>query len=164
MNTLGDCLVFQTLAQSTLRIYENETIFGGHYSWREQLTIKAMNTYKDLRIWQKSVDLAVKVYEVTRLFPREELYGLTYQLKKSAVSVPSNIAEGSGRNTRKDFNNFLGISYASSCELNTQLIVASRINILSRVDLDEMENEIEEIQKMNWALKKSLDVAQDPRR
>ena len=90
-----------------------------------------MNTYKDLKIWQKSVDLAVRIYEVTRLFPKEELYGLTYQLKKSAVSIPSNIAEGSGRNTKRDFNNFLGISYGSSCELDTQLVIASRINLLS---------------------------------
>jgi four helix bundle protein len=117
-----------------------------------------MNTYKDLKIWQKSVDLAVKVYEVTRLFPKEELYGLTYQLKKSAVSIPSNIAEGSGRNTKKDFNNFLGISHGSSCELDTQLIIASRINFISPVDLDSLENEIYEIQKMNWALRKSLNL------
>ena len=117
-----------------------------------------MNNYKDLKIWQKSVDLAVKVYEVTRHFPKEELYGLTYQLKKSAVSIPSNIAEGSGRNTRKDFSNFLGISCGSTCELNTQLIIASRIDFLSQVDLDSLENEINEIQRMNWALKKSLNL------
>src|SRR5882762_9838834 len=115
-----------------------------------------MNNYKNLKIWQKSVDLAVKVYEVTKLFPKEELYGLTYQLKKSAVSIPSNIAEGSGRNTKKDFNNFLGISYGSSCELNTQLIIASRINFLNKVNLNVLETEIDEIQRMNWALKKSL--------
>jgi four helix bundle protein len=119
-----------------------------------------MNNYKDLKIWQKSVDLAVKVYEVTRLFPKEELYGLTYQLKKSAVSIPSNIAEGSGRNTKKDFNNFLGISYGSTCELNTQLIIASRINFLTKVDLNVLEREIDEIQRMNWALKKSLNLTQ----
>ena len=124
------------------------------------LSIKTMNNYKDLKIWQKSVDLAVKVYEVTRLFPKEELYGLTYQLKKSAVSIPSNIAEGSGRNTKKDFNNFLGISYGSSCELNTQLIIASRINFLNKVNLNVLETEIDEIQRMNWALKKSLNLTQ----
>jgi len=81
-----------------------------------------MNKYKDLKICQKSVDLAVKVYEVTKLFPKEELYGITYQLKKSAVSIPSNIAEGSGRNTT-------------------------------------LGKEIDEIQRMNWALKKSLNLA-----
>src|SRR5260221_7874538 len=104
-----------------------------------------MNKYKDLKIWQKSVDLAVKVYEVTKLFPKEELYGLTYQLKKSAVSIPSNIAEGSGRNTKKDFSNFLGISCGSSCELSTQLIIASRIKFLTQLDVDSLEAEIEEI-------------------
>ncbi len=122
-----------------------------------------MNKYKDLKIWQKSVDLAVKVYEVTKLFPKEELYGITYQLKKSAVSIPSNIAEGSGRNTRKDFSNFLGISYGSSCELNTQLIIASRVNFLSQIDLDTLGKEIDEIQRMNWALKKSLNLTYDSR-
>ena len=121
---------------------------------------KTVNNYKDLKIWQKSVDLAVKVYEDTKLFPKEELYGLTFQLKKSAVSIPSNIAEGSGRNTKKDFNNFLGISYGSSCELNTQLVIASRVNFLKTVDLEVLETEIDEIQRMNWALKKSLNLSQ----
>ncbi len=119
-----------------------------------------MNNYKDLRIWQKSVDLAIRVYEVTKLFPKDELYRLTYQVKKSAVSIPSNIAEGSGRNTKKDFSNFLGISYGSSCKLNTQLIIASRINFLKKADLEGLEKEIDEIQKMNWALKKSLTLTQ----
>jgi len=70
-----------------------------------------MNNYKELKIWQKSVDLAVHVYEITKSFPKEEIYGLTSQLRRSAISISSNIAEGAGRNTKKDFSNFLGISY-----------------------------------------------------
>lgn len=120
-----------------------------------------MNNYKDLKLWQRSVDLAVKVYETTKEFPREEIYGLTSQLRRSAISVPSNIAEGSGRNTKNDFKNFLGISYGSSCELETQLIIANKVHFLDSQMLDLLQNEISVIQKMNWALKKSL--AQDSR-
>lgn len=106
-----------------------------------------MNNYKELKIWQKAVDLAVQVYETTHNFPHEEIYGLRSQIRRSAVSVPSNIAEGSGRNTTKDFNNFLGISYGSSCELETQLIIANRVGIVENADLDILGNKILEIQK-----------------
>ena len=115
-----------------------------------------MNNYKELKLWQKSVDLAVKIYKTTTSFPKEEMYGLTSQIKRSAVSVPSNIAEGAGRNSKKDFNNFLGISTGSSCELDTQLIIATRVGFLDDASLQFLQNEITEIQKMNWALRKSL--------
>lgn len=115
-----------------------------------------MNNYKELKVWQKSVDLAVKIFEITQDFPKEELYGLTSQIRRSAVSIASNIAEGAGRNTNKDFNNFLGISYASSCELETQLIIANRAKFLENKQLDVIQAEIKEIQKMNWSLKKTL--------
>jgi four helix bundle protein len=115
-----------------------------------------MNNYKELKVWQKSVDLAVKIYGVTKAFPKEELYGLTSQLRRSAVSIPSNIAEGAGRNTKKDFNNFLGISNGSSCELDTQLIIAQRINFIDALVVESLQQEITEIQKMNWSLKRSL--------
>lgn len=115
-----------------------------------------MNNYKDLKVWQKSVDLAVKIYELTKQFPKEEIYGLTSQIRRCAVSVSSNIAEGAGRNSKKDFNNFLGISYGSSCELETQLIIANRINLLEASALESFQKEITEIQKMNWSLKKTL--------
>jgi four helix bundle protein len=119
-------------------------------------TLKSMNNYKELKVWQKSVDLAVKIYGVTKAFPKEELYGLTSQLRRSAVSIPSNIAEGAGRNTKKDFNNFLGISNGSSCELDTQLIIAQRINFIDALVVESLQQEITEIQKMNWSLKRSL--------
>jgi four helix bundle protein len=115
-----------------------------------------MNNYKELKIWQKSVDLAVKVYEITNNFPKEEQYGISLQMRKSAVSIPSNIAEGAGRNSGKDFNNFLGISNGSSCELDTQLVIAQRINFLDLDVFTSLQQEIVEIQKMNWSLKKSL--------
>lgn len=102
------------------------------------------------------MDLVVKIYEVTSSFPKEETFGLSNQIKRSAVSIPSNIAEGAGRNSKKDFQNFLGISYASSCELETQLIIANRLKYIDDSSLESFQNEITEIQKMNWALKKSL--------
>ncbi len=115
-----------------------------------------MNNYKELKIWQKSVDLAVKVYQMTKDFPKEELYGITSQIRRSAISVASNIAEGAGRNSKKDFNNFLGISNGSTCELETQLIIAQKVDFIDKRALESVQQEIVEIQKMNWSLKKSL--------
>ncbi len=120
-----------------------------------------MNNYKELKVWQKSVDLAVKIYDITKNFPREELYGLTSQIRRSAISISSNIAEGAGRNSKKDFNNFLGISNGSSCELATQLVIAQRINLIDQLVLGSLHQEIDEIQKMNWSLKRSLKLTQD---
>jgi four helix bundle protein len=115
-----------------------------------------MNNYKELKIWQKSVDLAVHIYEITKNFPKEEIYGLTSQLRRSAISISSNIAEGAGRNTKKDFSNFLGISYGSSCELDTQMIIAEKVKLIDQLALKSVQQRIDEIQKMNWSLKKSL--------
>ncbi|MBN8576338.1 MAG: four helix bundle protein [Cytophagales bacterium] len=120
-----------------------------------------MNNYKDLIVWQKSIDLAVKIYESTKEFPKEEMYGLTSQVRRSAVSIASNIAEGAGRNSKKEFNNFLGISNGSSCELDTQLIIANKVNFLDTQALENIQSDILEIQKMNWALQKSLEITID---
>lgn len=108
-----------------------------------------MNNYKELKIWKKSVDLAVNIYSITQDFPKEEQYALTSQIRRSSVSVPSNLAEGAGRNTERDFNNFLGISYGSSCELDTQLIIANRAGFLTNSNYESLVNEINEIQKIN---------------
>jgi four helix bundle protein len=89
-----------------------------------------MNNYKELKIWQKSVELAVRIYEITKEFPKEELYGLTSEIRRCAISIPSNIAEGAGRNSKKEFNNFLGISNGSSCELETHMIIAQKAKII----------------------------------
>jgi four helix bundle protein len=115
-----------------------------------------MNNYKELKIWQRSVDLAVRIYKETQKFPKEEQYGLTSQIRRSAVSIPSNIAEGAGRNSRKEFNNFLGVSHGSSCELETQLIIAQRVELLDEVILESLQQQISEIQKMTRGLKDSL--------
>ena len=83
--------------------------------------------YRDLLAWQEAMRLAVMVYRVTTRFPREEIYGLTAQLRKSAVSIPSNIAEGAARNSAREFNHFLGISAGSLAEVETQLELAARL-------------------------------------
>lgn len=76
-----------------------------------------MNRFKNLKIWKRSVKLATEIYEITQKFPAEEKYGLVPQIRRSAISISSNIAEGAGRNTTKDFHRFLGIVYGSSYEL-----------------------------------------------
>jgi four helix bundle protein len=115
-----------------------------------------MHNYKELKVWQKSMDLTVRIFEVTKAFPKEEMFGLTSQIRRAAVSIPSNIAEGAGRNSKKDFKNFLGITNGSACELETQLMIAHRVNFLDKADWASIQEQISEIQKMNWALMRSI--------
>lgn len=115
-----------------------------------------MNNYKELKIWQKSMDLVEKVYLLTSTFPKEETYGLKNQIQTSVVSIPSNIAEGAGRNSNKEFRNFLGIANGSANELNTQLILSHRIRLLTEKDLEEVLHLLTEIQKMNYTLIKKF--------
>jgi len=110
--------------------------------------------YKELKVWQKSIDLVKDIYILSKNFPKEELYSLTDQVKRSAISIPANIAEGSGRNTTKEFIQFLYISLGSACELETHIIIARKIGFV-----DEINNyliRINEIQKMLNGLINSL--------
>lgn len=109
-----------------------------------------------LKIWENGIDLVVNVYNKAESFPKEEVYGLTSQIKRSAVSIPSNIAEGSGRGTDKDFNRFLDIALGSSFELETQLIIANRLNFLSDDSFSLLNDQIDEEQKMIIGLQKRL--------
>ena len=115
-----------------------------------------MNNYKELKVWQKSMDLVEKVYVLTSTLPTEERYGLISQIQRSAVSIPSNIAEGAGRNSNKEFRNFLGIANGSTNELNTQLMLSIRIGYTKTNELEEIFNLITEIQKMNFTLIKKF--------
>ena len=115
-----------------------------------------MNNYKELIVWQKSMLLAERVYERTASFPDEEKFGLTSQIRRSVVSVASNIAEGAGRNSNKEFRNFLGIANGSLNELMTQLELANRFNFLDSINLDEIQNLCNEIQKMIYTLIKKF--------
>jgi len=96
----------------------------------------AGKNYQDLIVWQRSMDLVVKVYEATGLFPHEEMYGLSSQLRWASVSIPSNIADGQGRNSVNDFRRFLLISYGSLREVETQILISHRLNYL---ETDQVE-------------------------
>ncbi|HZR27449.1 MAG TPA: four helix bundle protein [Terriglobales bacterium] len=88
-------------------------------------------SYRDLVVWQKSMQLVTDIYKATRTFPREEIYGLTSQIRRAAVSVPSNIAEGQGRRTASDFHNFLGHARGSLMEVETQILIAQNLEYCS---------------------------------
>jgi four helix bundle protein len=111
-----------------------------------------MHKYKELKLWQKSIDLVTSIYLSIRSFPSVEKFGLVSQINRAAVSIPSNIAEGAGRNSDKEFLHFLSIAQASSYELETQLIISKNLNYLSVGVLDQLTIQIEEIQKMNYSI------------
>ena len=115
-----------------------------------------MHNLKELKIWNKAIDLTVDVYKATANFPSDERFGLTSQSRRSAVSIPSNIAEGAGRNSNKEFNNFLGIANGSSYELQTQLVISNKLNLLNNDLLDDLLKQIDEVQKMTFAFQKTL--------
>jgi len=112
--------------------------------------------YKDLKVWQKSMDLVELVYASSYLFPKVEQFGLTSQTRRSAVSIPSNIAESAGRNSNKDFDHFLSMANGSACELETQLILAKRMDYISAEKLQTLSGMLSEISKMIYELKKTL--------
>lgn len=116
-----------------------------------------MNQFRNLQVWQKAVSLAEMVYQETKDFPAEEKFGLTSQIRRSSVSIPSNIAEGAGRNTKKEFRNFLGHANGSAYELETQLIIARNLKYLNEKGFEEMEARCKEIQKMLYALRNKLE-------
>jgi len=115
-----------------------------------------MHNLKELKIWNKAIDLTVDVYKATASFPSEEKYGLISQSRRSAVSIPSNIAEGAGRNSNKEFNNFLGIANGSSYELQTQLVISNKLSLLSDDLLDSLLKQVDEVQKMTFAFQRKL--------
>ncbi len=110
------------------------------------------HNYKKLQVWQESVDLAVDLYKVLQHFPTDEKFGITSQIKRSIVSVPSNIAEGAGRHTPKQFVQFLSNANGSACEADTQLIIANRVGFLEDEVYAEIENRLNKIQRMLYNL------------
>ena len=115
-----------------------------------------MHNFEKLKIWQKAMDVAVEVYKVSLLLPVDEKFNLIHQIKKCAVSIPSNIAEGSGRNSNKEFIQFLGIANGSTFELITQLILAKRLSLVSEDIIQPIINQLVEISNMNFSFQKSL--------
>ena len=115
-----------------------------------------IKNYKDLDIWKRSIKLVEDIYRVTKSFPREELYGLTSQIRRAAVSIPSNIAEGFTRFHNKEYKQFLYIALGSCSELSTQLIIASRLKYFDNNKIEQLLNEIDEICKMTMSLIKKI--------
>lgn len=116
-----------------------------------------MKSYRDLIVWQKSVNMVTLVYVLVKQFTSDEKFGLTSQIKRSSVSIPSNIAEGYGRNYTKDYARFLQISRGSLFEMQTQLQIALNLNFINEKDLEEIKSLSIEIEKMlNVLIKKLL--------
>ena len=117
-----------------------------------------MHNYKDLKVWRQSMDLAKFLYDIAKQFPKEEAYGLTSQVKRSVISIPSNIAEGAGYSSHKKFVQFLEVANGSSYELNTQTILSNELGFMLEDQSREIEERLQEIQKMLYKLMKHYSV------
>jgi four helix bundle protein len=113
-------------------------------------------SYKDLVVWQKAIELSSQIYHLTASFPRSEQFGLTDQMRRAAVSIPSNIAEGYGRNTKGEYIQFLGHARGSNCELQTQLTIATNLGFCSKTSPDSVEKLSSEISRMLIAMMNKL--------
>jgi four helix bundle protein len=116
----------------------------------------SMKTHKDLIAWQKSLDFVTRIYQITKHYPKEEMYGLTNQLRRAAVSIPSNIAEGAARSSGKEFNQFLHISLGSLSELETQLLISRNLGFLQTEECNTSIEKLTEIRKILLGLISSL--------
>jgi len=116
-----------------------------------------MKTHKDLEVWKKAIDFVTNIYRVTSNFPKEELYGITSQIRRASISIPSNIAEGAARNHSKEFRQFLYIALSSAAELNTHLIISGKLNFINAEGQDLLISELDTISRMLQGLIKSLD-------
>ncbi len=117
-----------------------------------------MRTHQDLDVWKKAIELVSLIYGFTKDFPLQEQYGLTSQIRRSAVSIPSNISKGAARNTAKDFNHFLAITLGSIAELETQIIISKNLGFVSEKDFEQVINDLTIVRKMTLGLKKSLKI------
>jgi len=115
-----------------------------------------MKSFRELRVWQRALDLVEKIYLVTRKFPREETYGLMSQIRRAVVSVPSNIAEGHTRNHIKEYLHHLSMAQASLAEVETQLEIANRLKYIRPNELKELISEINSLGRQLYALRNSL--------
>lgn len=107
-----------------------------------------INSYRDLIVWQKSIDLVLEVYKLTDVFPKLETYGLTSQIRRSAISIPSNIAEGFARKHRKEYLQFLYIAFGSGAELETQLFLAKKLHMATDEEFVKSEELLNEVMRM----------------
>jgi four helix bundle protein len=115
-----------------------------------------MRNFKDLRIWQKGIDIAVKTFKLTDTFPKEDKFGLSQQMNRAGVSIPSNIAEGSSRTSQKDYTRFIEISLGSAFELETQIVIAERLNKGNQELLQELKADVTDQQRMLTGFQQKL--------
>ena len=115
-----------------------------------------VKSYQDLETRQQAMSLVLEVYRVTKLFPKEELFGLTSQVRRAAVSIPSNIAEGQGRTSTKEFLHHLSIAYGSLCEAETQLLIANKLDYLGPQDYESLSDLAGRVGRLINGLSKSL--------
>ncbi|MBW3566086.1 MAG: four helix bundle protein [Acidobacteria bacterium] len=116
-----------------------------------------MGRFKELKVWQKSMDLVVETYKATSIFPQEECYGLTAQIRRSAISIPSNIAEGNGRRSRKEYLRFISIASGSLAEIETQILLSQHLVYLPAQIAEVLTEKIREIGRMLIGLRESLE-------
>jgi len=117
---------------------------------------KKIKNFKDLKIWQEGIEFVEEIYKVTKEFPKEEIYGIVRQIRRSAVSIPSNISEGFMRSYDKEFKQFLFIALASSAEVETQLIISSKLKYITESKLNQLSEKINKLNRMIMALIKRL--------
>ncbi len=115
-----------------------------------------MHNFKELNIWKEAKDFSVLIYKITFNFPSTEIYGISSQIKRAVISIPSNIAEGAGRNTDKDFSRFIAIAIGSSFELETQLLIANELGFINGKKFKELILKLSRIQKMLVNFQKHL--------
>lgn len=117
-----------------------------------------MSYYKELIVWQKSYQLTLDVYSVSKFFPKEEMFGLISQIRRAAVSIPSNIAEGNSRGSKKEYVQFLRIALGSSTEVETQLLLCRDLGLIKAMDYNRIQSLLEEVIKMLSVLIKKLSI------
>ena len=115
-----------------------------------------LQSYKDLTVWNKSIELVTEIYRLTEFFPKSELYGITAQMRRAAISIPSNIAEGYTRKHRQEYAQFIRVAFASGAELETQLIIAKNLNLTAIEKFEASEKLLGEVMKMLNKLNNSL--------
>lgn len=115
-----------------------------------------MQDYKSLKVWQKAHSLVLEIYFLTSQYPKEELYGLTSQIRRAAISIAANIAEGSSRKSKKDFTRFLEIGFGSAKEVEYELLLSKDLNYIQLESFTKIQHQIEEIKKMFVGLMKAI--------
>lgn len=118
---------------------------------------KVLKNYKELKVWQKAYHLCIEIYKITKDFPKEERYGLISQIRRASVSVPSNIAEGYGRKTTREYIQALYVAYGSNCELETQILLSGDLGYIKPEDSEKLQGVLGDVERMLMGLIRSLE-------